>query len=320
MPATDSLSRFEPISMKLQASDPQAFAKQLGRSFREYGFAAISDHGLDQDLIDRTAELSAQFFALPAETKQRYFKAELNGARGYTPFGREIAKGAKHVDLKEFWHVGRELPAGHRYETVMPPTPIPSEIEGWKASVHGLYNAFDALGAKVLQAIAIDLNLDKNFFADTVKDGDSVMRLLHYPPVDADTGGSIRAEAHEDINTITLLLGAEEAGLQVKARDGSWIDMKPPAGCLAVNMGDMLQRSSNHVLPSTTHRVINPKGERVKRSRYSMPFFLHYRPDYMIETLPGCSGPDNPNRYPVAMSSHDYLMERLREIGLVQAA
>jgi isopenicillin N synthase-like dioxygenase len=317
MYATDTLSRFEPISMTLQASDPRAFAKQLGRSFREYGFAAISDHGLDQDLIDRTSALSAQFFALPTQTKQAYFKSELNSARGYTPFGREIAKGAAHVDLKEFWHVGRDLPAGHPYESVMARNLVPAEIEGWQETVHGMYAAFDALGAKVLQAIAVDLNLDTDFFVDTVKDGDSVMRLLHYPPVDADTGGSIRAEAHEDINTITLLLGAEEAGLQVKRRDGTWVDMNPPAGCLAVNMGDMLQRSSNHVLPSTTHRVINPKGTRVTKSRYSMPFFLHYRPDYLIETLPGCSGPDNPDRYPTPMLSHDYLMERLREIGLV---
>ena len=200
---------------------------------------------------------------------------------------------------------------------MMPPNVVPAEIPDWKETVHGLYGAFDRLGLKVLQAIAIDLGLDENFFEDTVKDGNSVMRLLHYPPQAEETGGSIRAEAHGDINTITLLLGAEEPGLQVLTREGEWIDMNPPAGCLAVNMGDMLARSTNGVLPSTVHRVINPEGERRSHSRYSMPFFLHYRPDYLIETLPGCSGPDNPDKYPEPITAHDFLVQRLHEIGLM---
>ena len=318
MSDTETMSRFEPVSMKLQASDPAAFAKALGQSFREYGFAAISDHGLDQGLIDRAYEKSAEFFELPDDVKQSYFRDDLHGARGYTPFGTEIAKDATHVDLKEFWHVGRDLPSGHKYEKDMAPNLIPSEIADWKEVVHGLYDAFDALGGKVLQAIAMDLNLEPDFFEDTVRDGNSVMRLLHYPPQQGDTGGSIRAEAHGDINTITLLLGADEPGLQVQTRDGTWVDMNPPAGCLAVNMGDMLARSTNDILPSTQHRVINPKGARKDKSRYSMPFFLHYRPDYMIETLPGCAGPDNPDKYPEAISSHEFLIQRLREIGLMK--
>lgn len=318
MTASDTLSRFEPVSMKLQASDPVEFARQLGVSFREYGFAAISDHGLDEALIDRTTAMAAKFFALPTEDKRAYFHDDLNGARGYTPFGTEIAKGASHVDLKEFWHVGRDLPDGHPYAELMAANLIPSEIAGWKETVHGLYAAFDELGARVLSAIAIDLGLDKDFFADTVRDGNSVMRLLHYPPTEGNTSQSIRAEAHEDINTITLLLGAEQRGLQVKTRTGEWIDMNPPAGCLAVNMGDMLARSTNDILPSTTHRVVNPEGARRSKSRYSMPFFLHYRPDYMIKTLPGCISADNPDKYPDPISSHDYLMERLREIGLLK--
>jgi isopenicillin N synthase-like dioxygenase len=318
MTASDTLSRFEPVSMKLQTSDPTEFARKLGLSFREFGFAAISDHGLDQDLIDQTVKLGAEFFALPTETKNSYFRKDLHGARGYTPFGTEIAKGASHVDLKEFWHVGRDLPEGHPYSDLMADNLIPSEIAGWKETVHGLYAAFDALGARVLSAIAIDLGLDKDFFVDPVRDGNSVMRLLHYPPTEGNTSESIRAEAHEDINTITLLLGAEERGLQVKTRTGEWIDMNPPAGCLAVNMGDMLARTTNDVLPSTTHRVINPEGARRGKSRYSMPFFLHYRPDYMIKTLPGCISADNPDKYPEPISSHDYLMERLREIGLLK--
>lgn len=317
MPATDTLTRFPPVSMSLQQSDPARFARELGKSFREYGFAAIADHGLDEDLIQRAYDAAAKFFALPEETKMKYFVEGGGGARGYTPFGKEIAKGASHVDLKEFWHVGRDLPEGHKYEADMPPNLVPGEIEDWVKTIHGLYDAFDQLGAKILRAIALDLGLAENFFDDTVTDGNSVMRLLHYPPVTGDTGGSIRAEAHGDINTITLLLGADEPGLQVLTRDGEWIDMNPPKGCLAVNMGDMLARSSNDVLPSTQHRVINPKGARTEHSRYSMPFFLHYRPDYLIETLPGCAGPDNPDKYPEPITANDYLYQRLKEIGLM---
>lgn len=318
MPEQDILSRFPPVSMTLQETDKQAFARALGRSFREYGFAAISDHGLDQALIDRAYAKGAEFFALPEATKMKYFIEGGGGARGYTPFGKEIAKDAKHVDLKEFWHVGRDLPAGHPYEADMAANVVPEEIEGWRETVHGLYAAFDALGVKVLRAIALDLGLEETFFDDTVKDGNSVMRLLHYPPVKTDPGGSIRAEAHGDINTITLLLGAEEPGLQVKTRQGEWVDMNPPPGCLVVNMGDMLARSTNDVLPSTQHRVVNPAGARTEFSRYSMPFFLHYRPDYMIETLPGCAGPDNPDKYPEPIRANDFLNQRLREIGLLK--
>jgi isopenicillin N synthase-like dioxygenase len=314
MSATDTLSRFPPVSMALQASDPKGFSSQLGKSFREYGFAAISDHGLDDALIARAYEAAANFFALPEAVKNAYFVEGGGGARGYTPFGTEIAKDAQHVDLKEFWHVGRDLPAGHKYEALMPPNLVPAEIDGWVETIHGLYAAFDALGVKILRAIALDLGLAETFFDETVTDGNSVMRLLHYPPVAADTGGSIRAEAHGDINTITLLLGADEPGLQVLTRDGEWVDMNPPKGCLAVNMGDMLERSTNGILPSTQHRVINPVGARTEHSRYSMPFFLHYRPDYLIETLPGC---ENGGDSAEPITANDFLYQRLREIGLI---
>lgn len=312
---TDTLTRFPPVSMSLQETDPARFASELGKSFREYGFAAISDHGLDEAMIQRAYDTAAKFFALPEEVKKKYSVEGGGGARGYTPFGTEIAKDAQHVDLKEFWHVGRDLPAGHKYETDMAPNLVPEEIEDWVETIHGLYAAFDALGANVLKAIALDLGLDEDFFADTVKDGNSVMRLLHYPPVQGDTGGSIRAEAHGDINTITLLLGADEPGLQVLTREGEWVDMNPPKGCLAVNMGDMLSRSTNGILPSTQHRVINPKGARTEHSRYSMPFFLHYRPDYLIETLPGCERDDV--EAPEPITAHDFLFQRLKEIGLM---
>ena len=177
---TDTLSRFPPVSMSLQATDKARFARELGRSFREYGFAAISDHGLDQDLIKRAYKLAADFFALPEATKMKYFIEGGGGARGYTPFGKEIAKDAKHVDLKEFWHVGRDLPEGHRYAADMAPNVVPAEIAGWQDTVHGLYDAFDQLGVKILRALAVDLGLEETFFDDTVKDGNAWLWRLNY--------------------------------------------------------------------------------------------------------------------------------------------
>ena len=199
---SDILSRFPPVSMTLARTDKARFAAEIGKSFREFGFAAISDHGLDDALIKAAYDKAAEFFALPETTKMQYLVEGGGGARGYTPFGKEIAKNAKHVDLKEFWHVGRDLPAGHKYEADMAPNLVPEEIAGWRETVHGLYDAFDALGVQVLRAIAIDLGLEETYFDDAVKDGNSVMRLLHYPPVTGDPGGSIRAASRQRISPI----------------------------------------------------------------------------------------------------------------------
>ena len=227
--------------------------------------------------------------------KRQYHVPGGGGARGYTPFGIETAKGAAHYDLKEFWHVARELPPGHKYEDSMPPNLWPAEVESFKATFLELFAAFDRTGAKLLEAIARYLNLAPDYFVDTVRDGNSVLRLLHYPPIPGD-GPNVRAGAHEDINTITLLLGAEEAGLQLLDRDGDWVPVTPKPGELAVNIGDMLQRLTNNVMRSTTHRVVNPPPERRGVSRYSMPFFLHFRSDFPIETLPNCISAERPDR------------------------
>lgn len=299
------------------ASDPAALSRDLGESFQTFGFAMVRDHGIDPALIARAWELTEAFFALPEEEKRSYFLDGLAGARGYTPFGVEIAKGAKARDLKEFWHVGRDLPAGHPLATTsMPPNIWPARPEGFRETFEALYAAFDQTGARILARIAVWLGLDENWFDPAITDGNSVMRLLHYPPVPDAEGGAIRAGAHEDINLITLLLGAEEAGLELLTKDGRWIGVSPPDGALVVNIGDMLQRLTNHVLPSTTHRVRNPEGPRAAFSRYSMPFFLHLRSDFAFRTLPQCITPDNPDRYPVSITADDYLQERLREIGL----
>ncbi len=310
------------LSLADQASDPDAFAQAFGSSFRRFGFAIVADHGIPQDLIARAWAETEALFALPDAEKREYHVPGGGGARGYTPFRTEIAKDAKHVDLKEFWHVGRELPAGHRFADTMSPNIWPTRPEGFRDTFVELFAAFDAAGDRLLSAIARYLKLAPDWFDPAVKDGNSVLRLLHYPPIPADAEG-VRAGAHEDINLITLLLGAEEAGLELLDRSqgdegGRWLSIKPPEGAMVVNVGDMLQRLTNHVLPSTTHRVVNPPPERRGHSRYSMPFFLHPAPDFLIETLPATITPDNANRYPEPITAHDYLYQRLVEIGLIK--
>lgn len=317
-PMTDTLSSdmFTPISFARAESDPAGFARDLGRSFREIGFAVVCDHGVDQTIIDTAIEDTKAFFALPEQAKTAYFDPAGGGQRGYTPFAMENAKGETKKDLKEFWHRGRDLPEGSAWQDAMPPNVSVSQIAGFDASTKALYDALDQMGATLLRAIALDLGLEETWFDKTVDHGNSVLRLLHYPPIEGEPQG-VRAGAHEDINVITLLLGAEEAGLQARARTGEWLSIQPPEGALVVNVGDMLQRLTNHVLPSTTHRVINPSAERMRFSRYSTPFFLHFNPDFLIETLPGCVSADNPDRYPEPITADDYLRERLREIGLL---
>jgi isopenicillin N synthase-like dioxygenase len=311
------LADIEVVSLNDQARDPKGFAKAFGSSFQHYGFAIVRDHGIDDALIERAWTQTRELFALPEETKRKGHVPGGGGARGYTPFGIEIAKDAKENDLKEFWHIGRELPAGHRFADVMAANVWPEAPAGFRDTFLELFAAFDTAGAKLLSAIALYLDLAPDWFEPAVEDGNSVLRLLHYPPVSADAPG-VRAGAHEDINLITLLLGAEESGLELLDRDGRWLPVKPPEGAMVVNVGDMLQRLTNHVLPSTTHRVVNPPPERRGHSRYSMPFFLHPAPDFVIKTLPGCMGADRPNRYPEPITAHDYLHERLIEIGLVK--
>ena len=298
------------------AAEPQDFARDIGQSFRQFGFAMVKDHGVDDDLIARAWDLTEQFFALPEAEKRSWFLAN-GGARGYTPFKTEIAKGASAHDLKEFWHVGRDLPAGSPLAgPSMPPNIWPTAPEGFEDTFRALYAALDHAGERILSAIAVDLGLDRHFFDQPIEDGNSVLRLLHYPPIADTEEGAIRAGAHEDINLITLLLGAQEAGLELLTKSGAWMEVAPPPGAIVVNIGDMLQRLTNHVLPSTTHRVRNPTSARAAHSRYSMPFFLHLRSDFVFETLPGCITAENPDRYPVSTTADDYLQERLREIGL----
>lgn len=303
------------VSLADYDKDPARFADELGHSFVDYGFAIVRDHGIPQPLIDRAEEMSRQFFALPEDVKKKYLIAGSGGARGYTAFGVETAKGHKAFDLKEFWHVGRDLPEGHPFRAHMADNVWPDEVAGFKDTFQQLYAEFDKAGAKLLCAVATFLKIDEDYFIDTVRDGNSVMRLLHYPPQREPTGEHIRAGAHEDINTITLLLGAEEAGLQLQTKAGKWVDVKPKAGELAINIGDMLQRLTNGYLRSTSHRVVNPTPDRASNARYSMPFFLHFRSDFMIEALPSTVPAGEEPKWP-PITADDYLQERLKEIKL----
>jgi isopenicillin N synthase-like dioxygenase len=310
------LSSVPSVSLASSASDPEGFAQAIGQSFERFGFAVVADHGIPADLIARVEAAGKAFFALPEAVKRRYLVEDGMGQRGYTAFGVETAKDAKEADLKEFWHVGRELPPGHPYAAEMPANLWPDEVDDFRAANQALFAAFDAAGLRILSAIARYLGLDAHFFDETVRDGNSILRLLHYPPVSADAPG-IRAGAHEDINAITLLLGAEEGGLELLDRGGRWLAVAIRPGELVVNIGDMLERLTNDRLPSTSHRVMNPPPERRGDARYSMPFFLHFRPDYLIETLAQTITPDRPDKYPQPITANEFLLQRLREIKLI---
>ncbi|WP_448578722.1 isopenicillin N synthase family dioxygenase [Thermaurantiacus sp.] len=298
-----------PIPLPLVEKDLAEAARRFGDSFTETGFAVVQDHGVPQAVIEAALSAMRAFFALPDATKLETHLAGTGGARGFTPFGIETAKDATVSDLKEFYHIGRELPEGHRYRPFMPPNVWPEGMPAFRTASLALFDALEAAGLRILKAIAVHLGLSPAYFEDPVRDGNSVLRLLHYPPVSEGAAG-IRSGAHEDINVITLLLGAEEAGLQLLSRDGEWLDISAPEGSLVCNIGDMLERLTGGTLPSTTHRVVNPAPERRHIPRYSTPFFLHFRPDYLIEPL--VPHPDMP-----AITAHDFLLQRLKEIRLL---
>ena len=317
-----------PVPRRVAPKRAHATRKALGAAYEKYGFVILRNHGVSDALIQRSLECAKQFFALPAEKKMEYHLADAGGARGYTAFGVETAKGSTSHDLKEFWHLGRDLPPGHRFETQMPPN-VRVEEGDFSETTRTVFKELDALGGRVLEALAVHLGQTRAFFADKVDEGNSILRVIHYPPLvppsmteaEAEAalrerGGHVRAAAHEDINLITLLLGADEGGLQLLRRDGRWMEVNPPPGCVTCNIGDMMQRLTNHRLPSTTHRVVNPPASRAKIPRYSMPFFLHPNPDFVIETLPTCVSEQYPNRYPEPITSDEYLQQRLREIKL----
>ena len=297
-----------------------AFVRDLGEALRQYGFVGIREHGLGDELVARSYEVLKRFFALSREAKLAYHLAGTGGQRGYTPFGVETAKDASVADLKEFWHVGRTLAADSEWAGTLPDNLWVSEVEDFQAALGGLYAALDNLGRRMLRAIALHLELGEDFFEDKVDHGNSILRPIHYPPVGGEAGadGAVRAAAHGDINLITLLVGSGEPGLQILSRKQEWIPVSTIEGVVVCNVGDMLERLTNHVLPSTIHRVVNPPEPWLSQPRYSVPFFLHPNSEFSIETLPQCISADNPDRYAgTPITADEYLQQRLREINLV---
>ncbi|MEP7186015.1 MAG: 2-oxoglutarate and iron-dependent oxygenase domain-containing protein [Rhodanobacter sp.] len=309
------------LDIRRYDTDRDAFVAELGAAYREFGFCCIGGHGIARELIDESYEVFQRFFALPDDTKMKYHVTGSGGARGYTPFKVETAKDSQYADLKEFWHIGREIPRDSKFADVMPPNLWPDEVPKFKQYGYGLYEALDQLGTRVLRALALHIDQPENFFEDKTDVGNSILRPIHYPPIMPDTGSdqhgpNVRAGAHEDINFITLLVGASAEGLEVLS-DGEWLPVTTEGDAIVVNIGDMLQRLTNHVYPSTSHRVINPPNENARKPRYSVPFFLHPNPDVMLDPVDSCITTDNPRRYDSSISSHEYLMQRLREIKLI---
>ena len=296
-------------------NDQQKFIDGLFSGIKDYGFIILKDHGVQAQLLSEAYHTLEKFFALPVETKMSYISPAGGGQRGYTPFGKEHAKDSQVMDLKEFWHVGREMPATHRMAQFYPPNIWPSEFPEFQKTFSQLYSSLEEAGIAMLEALSYPLEVEENFFTDMVKEGNSILRLLHYPPIPEGTDPRcLRSAPHEDINFITILPAATASGLQLKDRDGSWLDVNSDLGTLIVDAGDMLARITNDVIPSTTHQVVNTEAGK-SSSRYSMPFFMHPHPEAMLSCLPSCRGA-GANFSDI--TSGDFLMQRLREIGLIK--
>lgn len=292
-------------------SDKIRFIDNIFTGLKDYGFIILKDHTIDQKKIDRAYELVQTFFELPFATKMKY-KLSNGGQRGYTPFKTEHAKDNKNPDLKEFWHVGRELLASSPYNGVYPENVWPLEVAELKKSFLELYEAMDSTSQILLETIGVGLDLRASYFSEMINDGNSIIRMIHYPPTKGeDTKNSIRAAAHEDINLITMLVGATDSGLQLLERDGTWLDVHSRPGEIVVDTGDMMSRITNNLLPSTTHRVINPSSD--SSARYSMPFFVHPHSEAILKTIPSCMGVGT--ALP-EITAGDFLTQRLKEIGL----
>ena len=294
------------------------FSDELGSAFNDSGFVTITNHGVSQELIDKLYANIKGVFGLPVEVKRKYEKPELAGQRGYTSAGKETAKGAKMADLKEFWQIGQEVSDGDAIKSEYPNNEVLEEIEGFNSVTREIYQKLEENGKHLLRAIATYLELPINYFDAHVHNGNSILRGIHYFPIedpDALPDDAVRAGAHEDINLITLLIGASADGLEVLTRNNEWLPIKAHHTDIVVNVGDMLQRLTNNKLKSTTHRVVNPPRELMKTSRFSVPFFLHPRSDMDLTSLPSTIDAEHPKAYS-DMTAGEYLDERLREIGL----
>lgn len=291
----------------------QKFVQELGAAFTNIGFVAVKNHGLSDELRFKLYDAVQKFFYQKDEIKQQYEFPELAGQRGYIGKNKETAKGFKKPDLKEFYHVGQLNP-----REGMPENIFPKEVPEFETYTKETFQTFENTGRELLKAIAVFLDLPEDYFEAKVYQGDSILRALHYFPIENPElleEGAVRAAAHGDINLITLLMGASAEGLEVLRSDGKWIAVTALPEQIIINVGDMLDRLTNHKLKSTIHRVVNPPVEKMRTSRFSIPFFMHPRAEMDLTCLESCVDADNPKMY-VDMTAGEFLDERLRELGL----
>ena len=297
------------------AEDKKAFAAELGAAYRQVGFAAISGHGVSDELIASMYDRVKKFFSLSREQKLSYSNPETNNQRGFVKFGQEHAKGNDSADLKEFWQVGQtNIPENADLEHY-PPNVKVAELPDFSEKSNELYQNLESVGLIVLEAIAMHLELPLDYFTTKTKGGNSILRAIHYPPITSEPDSAVRSAEHEDINLITLLIGASASGLEVMGIDGNWNKVTANTEHIVMNCGDMLQRLTNHQLKSTTHRVVNPPRELWHTPRFSIPFFCHPQPHMKLDALPQCV-PDGENPKEPPITAGEYLHERLAEIGL----
>ena len=297
------------------ANRKSSFVQALGKAYEEVGFVAVENHGVDDNLISDLYKYVQQFFSLPLDEKKKYEKPQLAGQRGYTSFGKEHAKGSEAPDLKEFFQFGQTVEENDPVKAEYPDNIFVDEVPQFTPTFFKAYRAFEKSGSALLQAIALYLGLNENYFDEHIHNGNSILRSIHYPPITQEPKSAIRAEQHEDINLITLLVGASAGGLQILTKQNEWVDAISLPEQIVVNVGDMLQRFTNNKLKSTTHRVVNPPREMWHTSRFSIPFFLHPKSQMSLACLDNCINKNHPKAYTDATAG-EYLDERLREIGL----
>lgn len=295
----------------------QKFVNEIGIAYQEIGFVALKGHFLDDKLVENLYQEVRNFFTLPLETKEKYEIPDIGGQRGYVSFGKEHAKGRSAGDLKEFWHFGQYVSEDSKYKAEYPENVTVSELPNFNIIGKETYQMLEKTGVYVLRALAIFIGLDEFYFDNYVKDGNSILRPIHYPPITSEPKDAVRAAAHGDINLITLLMGAQGKGLQVQNNDGEWIDAMAEPDELMINVGDMLSRHTNNKLKSTIHQVVNPPRELWGTSRYSIPFFMHPVSDMPLNCLPQCIDENNPILFE-NITAGDYLNERLVELGLIK--
>ncbi len=291
------------------------FVRQIGKAYEEVGFVAIKNYGLNNSIEKELYQEVEKFFNLPLEKKLQYEKPKLNGQRGYISFGRETAKGHTKSDLKEFWHFGQHLEKNDPLINEYEPNVTCHELPNFNQIGRTVFNILENTGIKILQALALHLNLDENYFDQKVKGGNSILRAIHYPPIQTEPKGAVRAAAHGDINLITILMGASAKGLEIQTRSGEWISVTALPDHVVVNIGDMLSRFTNNKLHSSIHQVINPPKEEWGNPRFSIPFFMHPRSEMSLNCLESCVSKENPKKYQ-DITAGEFLEERIKELGL----